>query len=155
MDYISKMRRKIGHDCLVLVASNLIISDKEGYYYFQERSNGELSFFGGFVDLDETILEGLQREVIEEAGLKIETNRANMFGIYSKHTMQYPNGDIVKPYSLFFTYQLQEDEELEAVPPETHGIVRCKLRPDLPMINVQHRDVLDDLIANVQSVVVK
>lgn len=154
-DYVKIMRKKIGTDCLILTASNVIIYDREGNYYFQKRANGKLAFFGGFVELDESVFEGLIREVYEESALELKPEKIAFYGMYTKFKMQYPNGDNVKPHSMFFKYQLADDEELKAIFPETIEVIKSKLSKDLPMLNVQHREVVADLMFNKEEIIFK
>ncbi len=154
MDYVNKMRDKVGQDCLILVAGNLIIKDDQENYYFQRKHNRKLAFVGGFIEPSETIVEGTIREAKEEIGLAIDRSKLNLYAIYSKHTMRYPNGDEVRPHSLFFTYIIDDSECMEAMPEETLEIVKCKLSSDLEMINVQHQSVLNDLLSNKEGVIV-
>ncbi len=146
MDYIQKMRMKIGRDRLILVASNIIIYDEDNNYYLQKRADGKLAFIGGFVEINESVIEGLIRETKEEVNLNLEEKRLEFYGMYTKFKMEYPNGDKVKPHSMFFKYKLKKHEKLEAMPPETIEVVKCELSTDLAMLNVQHEAVLKDLI---------
>ncbi|WOO89373.1 NUDIX domain-containing protein [Mollicutes bacterium LVI A0078] len=154
MDYIKQMRTKVGHECLILVAGNIIISDKDNNYYFQRKHNGKLAFVGGFIEPTESVIEGTIREAKEEIDLDVESSNLALYAIYSKHTMRYPNGDIVRPHSLFFKYQIEPDVHLRAMPEETLEIVKCELSNDLEMINVQHQEVLEDLINDRKGVIV-
>lgn len=155
MDYVTSIRNKIGHQCLILTSGNLIIHDEQGYYYLQRKHNNKLAFVGGFIETSESVVEGTAREAKEEVDLDLDCTKLNMYGIYSQHQMQYPNGDIVKPHSIFFKYQLDEGEQLRAVEPETLEVVKTRLSSDLVMINQQHTQVLHDLLANVSAVVLK
>jgi ADP-ribose pyrophosphatase YjhB (NUDIX family) len=50
-----------------------ILLAKRGYYKGKELSEfGKWALIGGYVDRDETIIEGLAREVLEESGCKID-----------------------------------------------------------------------------------
>lgn len=154
MSYIQNLRKHIGNQCLILTAGNVIIYDCEQNYYFQRKHNGKLAFVGGFIDPDETVLEGTIREAKEEVNLDCVVDKLELYAIYSKHTMEYPNGDQVRPHSLFFKYQL-EQETLTAMPPETREIVKTKLSSELEMINVQHQELLADLLADTEGVILK
>ncbi len=154
MDYIKNLRTYVGNQCLILTAGNIIIYDQDLNYYFQRKTNGKLAFVGGFINPDETIVEGAMREAKEEVDLECNPDKLELYAIYSKHTMQYPNGDQVRPHSLFFKYQI-DHEQLKPMPPETIEIVKCKLDKGLPMINVQHQELLADLIADKKGVILK
>ncbi len=155
MDYVKDMRLKVGQDTLILVASNVILYDEDGNYYFQKRPDGKLAFVGGFVEINESVLEGLIREVKEEIDLDLVTERLEFHGMYTKYQMQYANGDKVKPHSMFFKYKLDKNDKFKAVPPETIEIVKSKLHKELPMLNIQHYDVLMNLIENKNEVIIQ
>ncbi len=154
MDYIKNLRNYVGHECLILSAGNLIIYDQESNYYLQRKPNGKLAFVGGFINPDETVVEGTIREAKEEVDLDCNPDKLSLYAIYSKHTMEYPNGDQVRPHSLFFKYKL-DDEVMNPMPPETLDIVKTKLSSNLVMINEQHQELLTDLIENKKGVILK
>ncbi len=154
MDYVKQMRAKVGKDCLMLVAGNLIILDRNNNYYFQRKYNNKLAFVGGFIEPNETIVEGTSREAKEEVNLDVDIKKLELYAIYSQHTMQYPNGDEVRPHSLFFKYLIEDENQMNATSEETLEIVKCKLSPDLEMINIQHQAVLNDLINIREGVII-
>lgn len=61
----------------------------------------EWAFIGGALG-DETVLEGLEREVREETGLEIES--ASLFGLFSDPTriVAYPDGNVRRLTSIVF-----------------------------------------------------
>lgn len=154
MSYVQRIRSQVGTECLILTAGNLVIYDQDMNYYFQKKHNGKLAFVGGFIETNETVVEGTIREAKEEVDLDCDPRKLELYAIYSKHTMEYPNGDQVRPHSLFFKYQL-ENEHLTPMPPETLEIVKTKLSEDLIMINIQHQELLNDLIENNKGVILK
>lgn len=154
MSYVQRMRTQIGQQCLILSAGNLILFDRDDYYYFQKKANGKLAFVGGFIEDAETIIEGTIREAKEEIDLECDKRKLELYAIYSKHTMEYPNGDQVRPHSMFFKYLL-EDEKISPMPPETLEIVKTKLSTKLEMINPQHQELLADLLAQKEGVILK
>lgn len=154
MSYVQRIRSQVGTECLLLPAGNVIIYDQDDNYYLQRKANGKLAFVGGFIEIDETIIEGTIREAKEEVNLDCDPNKLELYAIYSKHTMEYPNGDQVRPHSMFFKYKLS-DEKMVAMPPETIEIIKTKLSYNLNMINVQHQELLNDLIENNKGVILK
>lgn len=57
---------------------------------------------GGTLELDDTVLDALRREVKEETGLDIQ--RAEPMALYSgpEERFRYPNGDEVQPFAIAF-----------------------------------------------------
>lgn len=63
-----------------------IVVDKEGRVLItQRRDNGRWEPPGGVLELEETIEEGLRREVLEETGVEVEPIR--LTGIYKNMTL--------------------------------------------------------------------
>lgn len=154
MDYIQKMRMQVGTQCLMLVAGNVIIYDEDDNYYLQQKPNGKLAFVGGFIEPSETIIEGTMREAKEEVDLDCDESKLELYAVYTKHLMEYPNEDQVKPHSFFFKYKLT-NETIRAILPETAAIVKTKLSNQLEMINPQHQELLSDLVSARKAVVIK
>ena len=83
-DYIKKLRRKVGHDELILNYAGCIIFDEQGRLLLQKRTDcGEWGFLGGMVELGESVEEAAVREVKEESGLDVKVT--SLYGVYSKY----------------------------------------------------------------------
>ena len=101
--YIAALRRHVGHRKLLNPGVRAVILNAEGEVLLQQR--GDFKTWGlpaGGMELDESILDALQREVHEETGLRVV--RATPFGIYSNPaaSVTYPNGDQVQPVTTAF-----------------------------------------------------
>lgn len=70
MNYVKDIRKKIGHDPLILIGSNVIV-ESEGKILLQKRPNGNWGLPGGLMELGETLEYTAEREVFEETNLKI------------------------------------------------------------------------------------
>lgn len=95
MDYVSEIRKKIGHDKLIMVGAATIIY-RDGKILLQMRKdNGCWAIHGGGVEMGEIVEEAAKRELREETGLI--ANNLELFGIYSGEDrfFTYPNGDVV------------------------------------------------------------
>jgi len=80
-----------------------IILNTHGEVLLQRRSdNGLWGLPGGGVELHETALEALRREVYEETGIVV--NSAEPMALYSGpgQRFRYPNGDEVQPFAIAF-----------------------------------------------------
>jgi ADP-ribose pyrophosphatase YjhB (NUDIX family) len=102
-DYIQSMRQKIGHETLITVGCGAIIEDSEGRILLQRRKDqNNWCIPGGIMEIGETFLETLQREVCEETNLTIES--PSLFGVYSGPSCykEYPNGDKVFSIQIIF-----------------------------------------------------
>ncbi|BAH45753.1 MULTISPECIES: NUDIX hydrolase [Brevibacillus] len=102
-DYIQTMRRLIGQERLITVGCGAIIEDELGRILLQRRKDqNNWCLPGGLMEIGETFIETLFREVEEETNLIIEA--PELFGIYSGPSgcREYPNGDKVFSVQIIF-----------------------------------------------------
>ena len=83
MGYIEEIRKKIGHDCLLLPGSAVVIADREGKILLQHRvyPEGKWSLPGGLMELGESPEETAVREVYEETNLRV--SKLELLNVYS------------------------------------------------------------------------
>lgn len=102
-DYIQTMRKLVGRETLVTVGCGAIIEDEEGRILLQRRKDqNNWCIPGGVMEIGETFLETVAREVEEETDLVIHD--PELFGIYSGPSCfkEYPNGDKVFSVQVIF-----------------------------------------------------
>lgn len=104
MNYIGKIRSKIGKEKFIHPAARIIIENKNGQILFiRKRASGKLGIPAGGMDEEETIEACIKREVKEETGLTI--NSLEVIGISSNpktETVNYPNGDVIQYFTVEF-----------------------------------------------------
>lgn len=111
-EYISYMRKMIGHKKMISVGLAAILIDKEGRVLLEKRTdNGKYCLPGGSINFDETVKEGLIREVYEETGIQIEDPKLFMILSGKKEEFVYPNGDVTDYVDLIFYAYLKEGQE--------------------------------------------
>lgn len=95
--YLKNLREKVGNEILQIPSVAAIIRNESGEILFVKSKNSDIwGLPAGAIDLGETPAEAVIREVFEETGLNISTEK--IVGIFGgekfRHT--YPNGDKVE-----------------------------------------------------------
>lgn len=84
-------------------AVSAVVADPGGRLLLQRRTDNQLwSVPGGAVELGESVLDALRREVLEETGLEVEVDR--LIGVYSSpdYLVAYDDGEVRQQFSLAF-----------------------------------------------------
>ena len=96
MGYIEHIRKKLGHDPLIIVGASVFIY-RDGEVLLQRRSdNGRWGLHGGCMELGESTEQTARRELFEETGLV--AGKLEFLCVFSGAGMDhvYPNGDQVQ-----------------------------------------------------------
>lgn len=134
-NYIKDIRKKVGHDPIFAPGAGAIIY-KQGKILLQKRQDdGKWALHGGSMELGETQLQTLERELKEE--INIRPVNPELMGIYTGKDFyyEYPNEDKIYDVLCIFLVQeyegeLQKDNEevielkwfdLENLPKEIHS----------------------------------
>jgi len=95
MGYVEELRDLIGHKCIILNGSAVILKNKDGLILMQQRKYpyGKWALPGGLMELGESTVETAIREVYEETSLTI--NNLKLLGVYSgkEYLCSAENGD--------------------------------------------------------------
>ncbi|MCU0599521.1 MAG: NUDIX domain-containing protein [Desulfobacterales bacterium] len=103
MTYLQEIRKLVGAARLFVPGVRAVITDKTGDILLQRRTDSGLwGLPGGSVELDETVLEALKREILEETSLNVID--AEPMGVYCGPGQKfvYPNGDQVQCFAIAF-----------------------------------------------------
>jgi ADP-ribose pyrophosphatase YjhB (NUDIX family) len=109
MTYLTEIRKYVGAARLFVPGVRALIVDKSGNLLLQLRTDSGLwGLPGGSVELDETVLEALKREVAEETSLIVID--AEPMGVYCGPSQKfaYPNGDQVQCFAIAFIVEKWE-----------------------------------------------
>lgn len=108
MDYIHRLREKLGHEKILLNCAGAVI-ERDGMILLQRRSdNGLWGLVGGLLELNETYTEAALREVREETGLTVRLT--SLLGIFHNHSMEWANGDRAHTLGAYFTAEILSGE---------------------------------------------
>ena len=103
LDYIKTLREMIGTTKIIVPGVRALMFNDGGEFLLEkQRLFGSWALPHGCVDVGESALEALRREVKEETGLDVI--RAEAFGMYTapKYSVTYPNGDQVQTFTIAF-----------------------------------------------------
>jgi len=110
-EYIRKIRQVVGHERLLVPATACAVLNDNEEVLLQLRSDSRRwGCPGGIMDIGETVVESVCREVREETGLTIFDPW--LFGVYSgpEYLGRYPNGDEIAVVQLAFVAETYEGE---------------------------------------------
>lgn len=102
-DYISRLRDRIGNMKIVVPGVRALLFDESDRLLLLKRGDFlNWALPAGVVDVGDSALDALKREVEEETGLNVR--RAEAFGLYSdpRYSVTYPNGDEVQTFTVAF-----------------------------------------------------
>ena len=95
-------------------ANVAFILNKDGELLVERRKNnpamGTLDLPGGFADMNETVEEGLKREVMEETGLEV----TEATYIFSKPNTYHYSGVDIPTLDMFFRCKVKDDNKVKA-----------------------------------------
>lgn len=92
--HIVALRKKVGHDLLVVPAVSALIFNDAGEILLQRAAwNGQWCLVGGVLDPGEQPADAAAREALEETGLIVEP--VALTELVMEPTLTYPNGDRV------------------------------------------------------------
>lgn len=110
--HIARLRRKVGHDLLLLPAVAVLPVDERGRVLLvRQRDFGTFGTVGGAVDVDEAPLDAVRREAREEIGVDVEiTGLVGAIG-GPQFRLTYPNGDRTAYVGIVYEARLTDGGE--------------------------------------------
>lgn len=144
--YLGQLRKLVGKRKLISIGARAVLQKPDLSILFIKRSdNGDWALPAGSLELDESILECVKREVWEETGLTVE--KAQPFAVYSEPRFAYSTayGDPYQMFRLVFLVQAWSGE-LQTHTDETVD-ARFFAPNALPDLAELYRETLRDLEA--------
>lgn len=119
-NYMKYLREKVGHSPIILPAVAAIIYQDHKILMQKRSDDGKWALHGGAIEMGETYIEALERELAEE--IRIKPTQLELYGIFSGSGTYhiYPNQDEVYYFTHVFlctkwegSLKADEDEVLE------------------------------------------
>ena len=102
-DYISEMRKLVGHRTIMQCAASIVCIDEQGRILFGKRSdNHKWGYSGGAVEIDEHVEDCAKRELQEEMGLAADELTFFCVNSGPEAHYVYPNGDEVSNFEIVY-----------------------------------------------------
>lgn len=93
--YLRELRRRVGHDLVLLPSASVLIWDDAGrLLLMQEARTHEWQTVGGMVDPDESPWDAARREAFEEVGVDVRLDRLRAALGGPGYRVRYPSGDV-------------------------------------------------------------
>jgi 8-oxo-dGTP pyrophosphatase MutT (NUDIX family) len=144
VSYVEALRRKVGHDPLIMTCAGCAVFDGAGRLLLQQRGDegGPWGLPGGAMELGETIEAAAVRETFEETGLRVRPGA--LLGVYTGDAHTHANGDVTQSVVVVLTAN-PDGGRLTKDGIETVGLGWFPL-DDLPSpIFAPHQDMFEDL----------
>ncbi|QDP41093.1 NUDIX hydrolase [Radiobacillus deserti] len=93
MEYVKELRRKVGHQPLILPGAVVAIVNSDNRVLLQHRTDGGWGLPGGLMELGESLEDTARREVKEETNLQV--GQLTLLQVFSgpEFYFKIPNGD--------------------------------------------------------------
>lgn len=146
MNYLQEIRKEIGSRRIFVPGVRAIIVNDAGDILLQRRRDNALwGLPGGSVEIDETAVEALKREVKEETALKVIDAEPMALYCGPRQKFSYSNGDQVQCFAVAFIVRKWEGS------PHADGLEGSMVRffsiPELPESLVPvHQQTLEDYV---------
>ena len=102
-DYISEMRKLVGHRTIMQCAASIVCIDEQGRLLLGKRSdNHKWGYSGGAVEIDEHVEDCARRELLEEMGLIADELEFFCVNSGPEAHYVYPNGDEVSNFEIVY-----------------------------------------------------
>jgi mutator protein MutT len=111
MSYLKDIRKLVGSRRMFVPGVRAVIVNNAGEILLQRRTDTDMwGLPGGSVELDETAVEALKREVAEETSLSVLEAEPMALYCGPDQKFVYPNGDCVQCFALAYIVRKWEGQ---------------------------------------------
>ncbi|KKU03894.1 MAG: Phosphohydrolase (MutT/nudix family protein) [Candidatus Giovannonibacteria bacterium GW2011_GWA2_45_21] len=151
-NYIKWIREKVGHDPIILNAAAAFVLNDQNQVLLLRRADRKEEVWGlpgGMMEIGESAEDTMKREVLEETGLIVNTEK--FLGVYTKDRFDsYPNGD--KAYVILFVFVCRVSSGALDANNEEAAELRY-FDPDNFPPTFRHKQILKDYISNEKGII--
>jgi ADP-ribose pyrophosphatase YjhB (NUDIX family) len=111
MNYLSELRKYVGHSPLLMVGATIFVFDDKNRLLLLKRADNQCwGPPGGAVEPGEVVEEAARRETLEET--RLEIGDLSLFGVFSGDDKfyRYPNGDEVHNVTIVYITRVPDKE---------------------------------------------
>ncbi|GAB2524903.1 NUDIX hydrolase [Paramicrobacterium agarici] len=142
-EFITALRRKIGHDELWLSGVTAVVTRRGAHgteiLLVRRADTGQWTNVSGIIDPGEQPADAVEREVLEEAGTVVVAER--LAWVHSLPPTQWPNGDKARFLDLVFACRYVSGEAAPADGENTEA--RWFLLRNMPSMSVSQLERID------------
>jgi|SRR5579883_410563 8-oxo-dGTP pyrophosphatase MutT (NUDIX family) len=143
--YLGQLRKLVGSRTLICPGVRAVIRDEQGHLLLiQRRDNGIWGMPAGSIELNESILDCLKREVWEETGLEVQ--EVTPFALYTEPRFAFVTafGDQIQMFALAFRVDRWQGTVVTSTDETIHA--RFFAPDELPTeLSALYRETLADL----------
>lgn len=146
-EYIPYIRKIVGHQKIISVGLALIMLDEDDNVLLEKRTdNQKYCLPGGGINFDETVIEGLKREIKEETNVDIDNPKLLMVLSGKKEEFAYPNGDVTDYVDFIFYCHIEKERLQDLKHDEESSELKFFSLNDLPSEKEMLRGTLRPLL---------
>lgn len=105
---------------------------------------------GGALEIDESLLDGIKREVYEETNIALDDEYIEFYGIYDdpSRIIAYPDGNIIRSISVSYIARLDFTPQLKCS--EESRELRFFSKNEITSLNIvkTHKHILNDFLSD-------
>lgn len=142
--YLGRLRALVGNRRLITPGTRAVIQDEQGRVLFiRRRDSNTWGLPAGSMELDESVLDCLKREVKEETGLDVIS--ASPIAIYSEPRFAFTNAYGAEHQMLAIVFRVDKWEGTLLCDTDETVMAQFFSLEELPSLPPLYRETIDDL----------